>query len=265
MKQFSKWDVKGIKVDFMQRDDQEMVNYYERVAKATAQYHMLVDFHGAYKPTGLQRKYPNALTREGVYGNENSKWDTSKSIGPPHNVTLPFIRMAAGPMDYTPGAMLNAQKPDWAPIFNRPMSLGTRCQQLAMYVVFESPLQMLCDNPSNYYREQECLEFMTNVPTVWEETIPLDCKVGKYVAVARKAVNGDWYIGAMTDWSAREMSIPLSYLADGNYTIEIFQDGINADHMAQDYKKISRTVKKEDVLQIHLAPGGGWAGRISKN
>ncbi len=264
LKQFSAWGVKGIKVDFMQRDDQEMINYYERVAKATAQYHMLVDFHGAYKPTGLQRKYPNALTREGVYGNENSKWDTTKRIGPQHNVTLPFIRMAAGPMDYTPGAMLNAQNADWNPVFNRPMSLGTRCHQLAMYVVFESPLQMLCDNPSNYYREPECMEFLSGVPTVWDETVPLDCKVGDYVAVARKAVTGDWYIGAMTNWSAREMNIPLSFLEDGNYTIDIYQDGINAGRMAQDYKKITRQVKKTDTLQISLAAGGGWVAKVHR-
>ncbi|HEX4373841.1 MAG TPA: glycoside hydrolase family 97 catalytic domain-containing protein, partial [Puia sp.] len=230
-----------------------------------AKYKMLVDFHGAFKPTGLQRKYPNALTREGVFGNENSKWDVKKRIAPPHNVTLPFIRMAAGPMDYTPGAMLNAQLEEWAPIFNRPMSLGTRCQQLAMYVVFESPLQMLCDNPSNYYREKECTEFIAKVPSVWEETIPLNCKVGEYISVARQAINGDWFVGAMTDWSARDMEISFSFLGDGNYSIEIFQDGINANRMAQDYKKIIQQIKKGDSLKIHLAPGGGWAARIYKN
>jgi alpha-glucosidase len=265
LKKFAEWNVKGIKVDFMQRDDQEMVNYYERVSKAAAKYKMLVDFHGAFKPTGLQRKYPNALTREGVFGNENSKWDVKKRIAPPHNVTLPFIRMAAGPMDYTPGAMLNAQLEEWAPIFNRPMSLGTRCQQLAMYVVFESPLQMLCDNPSNYYREKECTEFIAKVPSVWEETIPLNCKVGEYISVARQAINGDWFVGAMTDWSARDMEISFSFLGDGNYWIEIFQDGINANRMAQDYKKIIQQIKKGDSLKIHLAPGGGWAARVYKN
>ncbi|MEP7257738.1 MAG: glycoside hydrolase family 97 protein [Flavitalea sp.] len=264
LKQFSKWDIKGVKVDFMQRDDQEMVNFYERVAKATAQYHMLVDFHGSFKPTGLQRKYPNALTSEGVFGNENSKGDSKKRIDPDHNVTLPFIRMVAGPMDYTPGAMLNAPKADWAPISNRPMSLGTRCQQLAMYVVFESPLQMLCDNPSNYYREQECMDFLSRVPTVWEETIPQDSKVGEYVTVARQAASGDWYIGAMTNWSARELTISLSFLDDGPYSMEIYQDGVNADRMAQDYKKTIRTVKKGDIVAASLAPGGGWVARLFK-
>ncbi|HLY68320.1 MAG TPA: glycoside hydrolase family 97 protein [Puia sp.] len=265
LKKFSAWNVKGIKVDFMQRDDQEMVNFYERVAKTASTYHMLVDFHGAFKPTGLQRKYPNALTREGVFGNENSKWDTKKRIAPPHNVMLPFIRMAAGPMDYTPGAMLNAQTADWAPIYSRPMSLGTRCQQLAMYVVYESPLQMLCDNPSNYYREKECTEFIAKVPSVWEETIPLNGKVGEYISVARQATNGDWYVGAMTDWSSRDMELSFSFLENGNYQIEIFQDGINANRVAQDYTKIIQSIKKGDTLKIHLAPGGGWAARIYKN
>jgi alpha-glucosidase len=264
LKKFAAWNVKGIKVDFMQRDDQEMVNYYERVAKAAAAYHMLVDFHGAFKPTGLQRKYPNALTREGVYGNENSKWDIKKRIAPPHNVTLPFIRMVAGPMDYTPGSMLNAQPAQWAAIYDRPMSLGTRCQQLAMYVVFESPLQMLCDNPANYYREPECTEFIAKIPAVWEETIPLACKVGEYVSVARQTEQGDWYVGAMSDWNSRDLNISFTFLEDGNYSLEIFQDGINADRMAQDYKKIIQTIKKGEVVKIHLAPGGGWAARAHK-
>jgi alpha-glucosidase len=262
LRKFSAWNVKGIKVDFMQRDDQEMVNYYERVARAAAGYHMLVDFHGAFKPTGLQRKYPNALTREGVYGNENSKWDAKKRIAPPHNVTLPFIRMAAGPMDYTPGAMLNAQATDWAPIYNRPMSLGTRCHQLAMYIVFESPLQMLCDNPSNYYREAECTGFIAKIPTVWEQTVPLTCKVEEYVSVARKTIQGDWYVGAMTDWNARDIEIPFPFLDEGNYSVEIFRDGVNAERMAQDYERTMLQVKKGDSLKIHLAPGGGWAARI---
>ncbi len=263
--QFVQWGVRGIKVDFMQRDDQLMVNFYERVAKAAAKRKLLVDFHGAYKPTGMERLYPNVISREGVYGLEQSKWDNTKSIGPDHNLMLPFIRMSAGPMDYTPGAMQNAQKSDWHPVFNNPSSLGTRCHQLAMYVIYESPLQMLADNPTHYMREPECLDFLSKVPTVWDQTLPLDGKTGHYVVVARKAANGEWYIGAMTDWSAREINISLSFLENGNYSMDLWQDGINADRNANDYKKSQETVDRSRSLSIHLAPGGGWVARLVKN
>lgn len=261
--QFEKWGVKGIKVDFMQRNDQVMVNYYEKVAREGAKHKMLVDFHGAYKPAGLQRLYPNALTREGVYGLEQSKWDKDKKIDPEHNVTLPFTRMVAGPMDYTPGAMINYQKEDWFPAFNRPASLGTRCHQLAMYVIYESPLQMLADNPSNYEREPDAMAFLAPVPTVWDETIALDAKIGDYLLMARKAANGDWYIGAMTDWTGRDLTVDLSFLGEGNFTAEIWQDGVNANRMAQDYKRSTQSVNKNTKLSIKLANGGGWVARIT--
>ena len=229
---YQRWGIPGIKVDFMQRDDQLMVNYYEKIAKATAARKMLVDFHGAYKPTGLDRLYPNALTREGVFGNENSKWSDPKDprvLTPEHNVTLPFTRMVAGPMDYTPGAMQNAAKGAWAPIYSNPISQGTRCQQLAMYVVYESPLQMLCDNPTHYYKEPECMDFLSTVPVLWDTTIVLAAKVGDYVAMARRAPNGDWYVGAMTDWTPRDLKLDLSFLGNGNYTMDLWRDGINAE------------------------------------
>lgn len=258
--QFQKWGIKGIKVDFMQRDDQWMVSYYHRVAREAAKRNMLVDFHGAYKPCGLNREYPNVITSEGVKGMENSKW--SMDITPEHDVTLPFIRMWAGPMDYTPGAMINATKADFRPIFNTPMSQGTRCHQLAMYAVFESPLQMLADNPTHYYREPECLQFLSKVPSVWDATVPLEAKAGDYIAVARK--NGqEWYVGAMTDWDPRELTIDLSFLEEGkSYTADIFSDGVNADRNANDYKKTTQKVTRNDKLKIRLAPGGGWAARI---
>ena len=262
--QYQKWGIKGVKVDFMQRDDQKVVNFYEKAAMETAKRHLLIDFHGAFKPTGLQRLYPNALTREGVYGMEQSKWDTKKKIGPDHNVTLPFIRMAAGPMDFTPGAMLNAQKNDWTPIFNRPMSLGTRCHQLAMYAVFESPIQMLADNPSNYYREPECMEWLSKVPVQWDNTKVLQAKVGEYIALARQSSTGDWYLGAMTNWSARDMNLDFSFLSEGDYKITIWQDGVNADRVAIDYKRTEASVNKSSVMNIHLAPGGGWAAIITR-
>lgn len=258
--QFQKWGIKGIKVDFMQRDDQWMVNYYYRIAREAAKRNMLVDFHGAYKPSGLNREYPNVITSEGVKGMENSKWSTE--VTPEHDVTLPFIRMWAGPMDYTPGAMINATKADFRAIFNTPMSQGTRCHQLAMYVVFESPLQMLSDNPTHYYREPECMQFLSKVPSVWDATIPLDAKTGDYVAVARRS-GQEWYVGAMTDWNPREMTIDLSFLDAGKtYTADIYMDGINADRNANDYKKITQKVSGKDKLKIRLAPGGGWAARI---
>jgi alpha-glucosidase len=260
MDRFEKWGAAGIKVDFMQRDDQWMVNYYERIAEETAKRHMLVDFHGAYKPTGLRRTYPNVISSEGVRGMENCKW--SADITPEHDVTLPFTRMLAGPMDFTPGAMLNAQKKDFAISFDRPMSQGTRCHQLAMYVVYESPLQMLCDSPSNYLREGECMEFLSKVPSVWEATVALDAKVADYVLVARRR-GKEWYVGAMTDWTARTLTVDLSFLGEGSYSASIYQDGINADRYGGDYKKISRTVTAKDKLSVQLAPGGGWAARLT--
>ncbi len=259
MDQFQRWGAKGLKVDFMQRSDQWMVNFYERIAKETAKRHMLVDFHGAYKPTGLARAYPNVITREGVRGLENSKWGTAAN--PEYNLTIPFIRMVAGPMDYTPGAMINAQERNFRPIFDRPMSMGTRCQQLAMYVVYESPLQMLADSPTHYLREPGCMEFLAKVPTVWDETKVLDAKVADYVLIARK--NGDeWYVGAMTDWTPRELTVDFSFLGPGRHTIDIWKDGINADRYGNDYKKETTKVSASDTMKIKLAPGGGWVAII---
>ena len=257
--QFAEWGVVGLKVDFMQRDDQEMVKYYWKIAEEAAKREMLVDFHGAYKPSGLRRAYPNVLTREGVRGLEWNKW--SDVITPGHDLTIPFIRMVAGPMDYTPGAVVNAQKDNFHAIFSRPMSQGTRCHQLAMYVLYESPLQMLADNPSNYHRETECMEFLTSVPVEWDKTLVIEAKIGGYLVIAREN-SGEWYIGAMTDWEPREFEINLGFLDDGTYNIDIWQDGINADRYASDYKKISKQVSREETVKINMAPGGGFVARI---
>jgi alpha-glucosidase len=267
--QFEKWGVKGIKVDFMQREDQWMVNYYERVAREAAKRHLLVDFHGAYKPTGLYRTYPNVITSEGVLGLEQSKWGDLAS--PDNAVTFPFMRMMAGPVDYTPGAMLNATKADFKPVFNRPTSQGTRCQQLAMYVVYESPLQMLADSPSNYRREAESLAFLAGVPTEWDETKVLSAAIGEHILVARRSGTA-WYVGAMTNWSARDLEVPLSFLGEGPSTAlgagtweaDIFRDGPNADRAAVDYAREKRAVGASDRLRIHLAPGGGFVIRLTK-
>jgi alpha-glucosidase len=198
---------------------------------------------------------------EGVKGLENYKWAVEDQ--PRYVVSIPYIRMMAGPMDYTPGAMRNAVRANYRPINDNPMSQGTRCQQLAMYVVFEAPLQMLSDNPTTYMKEQECTDFITKVPTTFDETVPLDGKVGEYVALARR--KGDtWYVGAMSNWDARECTLDLSFLGKGTYQATVFKDGINADRDGTDYRKEVITVSMEHPLNIHLAPGGGWAARIEK-
>jgi alpha-glucosidase len=257
--QFAKWGVKGIKVDFMQRSDQILIDYYYRVSKECAKRKMLVDFHGDQKPATMTRTWPNLISTEGVRGMEWSKWSADSE--PKHNVTLPFTRMFLGPMDYTPGAMRNATRTTFAAIHGQPMALGTRCQQLAMYVVFESPLQMLSDSPSNYLREPEIMEFLGPVPTEWDETKVLDARIADYVVVARR--NGkDWYVGAMTDWTARNLEIDLSFLPEGNFTMEAYQDGVNADRYASDYKKVTIQVNRTTKVKLPLASGGGWAARI---
>jgi len=258
---FEKWGVKGIKVDFMQREDQWMVNYYWRVADKAAKHHLLVDFHGAYQPTGLRRAYPNVITREAVAGLEQDKW--GEKANPKHDVTIPFTRMVCGPMDYTPGAMLNANRKNFRTVFEEPMSMGTRCHQLAMYVVFESPLQMLADNPSNYRKEKEAMDFLSQVPTVWDDTKVLDAKVGEYIVIARKKDN-KWYIGAMTNWKKRDIKINFDFLDDKGYYLDSWQDGINADRHAADFKTGKSRINKNTTLRIHLAPGGGWTGIISE-
>jgi len=259
--QFANWGAKGIKVDFMQRDDQKVVNFYERIAKAAAARRLLVDFHGAYKPTGMSRTYPHVLTREGVRGLEWNKW--SKDITPKHDVTLPFIRMFAGAMDYTPGAMRNATQDNFRDVFTQPMSQGTRCHQLAMYVIYESPLQMLADSPSNYLKEPECMEFLAVVPTTWDETKVLNAKVSEYVTVARKH-GSDWYIGAMTNWTPRDLTLALDFLDAGKYKMTSYADGLNADRWAGDFKVVNQEITNKTEIKIHLAPGGGWVARVVK-
>lgn len=259
--QFQKWGIKGIKVDFMQRSDQILIDYFYRVSRECAKRKMLVDFHGDQKPASMTRTWPNLINAEGVRGMEWSKW--SADAEPKHNVTLPFTRMFLGPLDYTPGAMRNATQSTFAAIMTQPMALGTRCHQLAMYVVFESPVQMLADSPSNYLREPEIMEFLAPVPTEWDDTKVLDAKIAEYVAVARR--NGqDWYVGAMTDWTARTLNIDLSFLPDGVFTLEAYQDGVNADRNASDYKKVVMQVSKTTKLSLPLASGGGWAARIHR-
>lgn len=260
--QFTKWGVKGLKVDFMQRDDQKVMEFYERVCREAAKRRMLVDFHGGIRAATMTRTWPNLLTNEGVRGLEQTKW--SKFANPEHNVTLPFSRMLVGPMDYTPGAMANSgNERNFAAVFERPMSLGTRCHQLAMYVVYESPLQMLADSPSLYLREPEIMNFLGPVPTVWHETRVLDAKMGDYVVIARRH-NQDWYVGAMTDWTARDLQLSFSYLPEGQYELDEYKDGPNADRTGTDYQRVKSVVNNKTQLRIKLAPGGGWAARLRR-
>ena len=260
MEQFEGWGVRGLKVDFMQRDDQKVINFYHRICREAAKRKMIVDFHGAIRPATMVRTWPNLINTEGVRGLEWNKW--SKLTTPEHNVTLPFTRMFLGPLDYTPGAMVNSgNERNFAAIFERPMSLGTRCHQLAMYVVFEAPLQMLADSPSHYLKEPEVMEFLGPVPTVWDETKVLAAEMGDYVVIARR--NGrDWYIGAMTDWTPRDVDLDLSFLPAGSFRMTSFADGPNADRSGSDYKKTVQGVDKTSRLKIHLMGGGGFAARL---
>lgn len=258
--QYEKWGVKGLKVDFMQRDDQPVMNYYHKICREAAKRKLLVDFHGAVRPATLTRTWPNMINTEGVRGLEQAKW--SKLANPEHDVTIPFTRMFMGPMDYTPGAMLNSgAEKNFAPVFDRPMSLGTRTHQLAMYVVYESPLQMLADSPSHYLREPEVMEFLGPVPSVWDETRVLDAKLGDYVLVARRR-GTDWYVGGMTDWTARDMEVDFSFLGNGNFRLTAFADGPNALRSGSDYSKSVSTINKGTKLRIKLESGGGWAARV---
>ncbi len=253
--------IKGLKIDFIDRDDQKAVASLYEIARKAADNHLIVDFHGVFKPTGLQRTWPNVVGNEGVKGMENVKWAVEDV--PRYDVTLPFIRMLAGPMDYTPGAMRNSTRENFRPVFSNPISQGTRCHQLAMYVIYEAPLQMLSDNPTIYMKEQESTDFITSIPTVFDQTVPLDGEAGEFVALARR--RGDtWYVGAMTNWTSREILLDFSFLGEGNYKATVFSDGINADRDATDYSRGIIEITKGSKLKIELAPGGGWAARIER-
>jgi alpha-glucosidase len=259
---FSEMGITGFKVDFMDRDDQIMVGFYNRLAEVAAKHKLLIDFHGAYKPTGLQRTFPNVLNYEGVAGLEQMKW--MKVVDQmEYDVTIPFIRMLAGPMDYTQGAMRNAVKSNYVPVYTEPMSQGTRCHQLALYTIFESPFNMLSDSPTNYEKESECTGFIAAIPTVWDRTVVLDGKVGEFIVVARKK-NDTWYIGGITDWNARDLTVGLDFLGKGNYSIELFSDGVNANKVATDYKKEKLLTSSDKKLTIKLASGGGFTAKIIK-
>lgn len=266
-KHYAEMGVKGFKVDFFDRDDQLVIASVEEIAQCAAKNKLLLDLHGL-KPYGIQRAYPNIVNFEGVKGLENAKWEPIVNGAPLHDfprydVTAPFLRQLAGPMDYTPGATMNATRSHFRAINDHPMSQGTRVHQMAMYTLFEAPLQMLADSPSKYQKEPEYTEFIAQVPTTFDETIALKGEVGEHIAIARR--KGDtWYIGVMTNWTPRDYSIDLSFLGEGSYQAEIFADGANAHRDATDYKRSVRNVQASDKLTFHLAPGGGWTAILKK-
>ncbi len=262
---YSKMGIKGFKIDFMDRDDAAMVDFHYRVAEATARHKMLVDFHGTYKPTGLNRTYPNIINFEAVFGLEQMKWSKPSVNHVEYDVTMPFIRMLAGPIDYTQGAMRNASKRNYRPVSHEAMSQGTRCHQLAEYVVFFSPLSMLCDSPSQYEREPESLDYIAKIPTVWDETVVLDGKVGEYIVTARRS-GSTWYVGALTSWTPRELEIDLTPLlgSTGEFNAEVFRDGVNAFERASDYKREFVQIPADRKLKIAMAPGGGFVAMVYK-
>jgi alpha-glucosidase len=260
-KNYADLGIKGFKVDFLDRDDAKMVNSVYDIAQKAADNHLLLDFHGMYKPTGIQRTFPNILNFEGVKGLENNKWTPNDDV-PTYDCSIPFIRMMAGPMDYTPGAMRNASKSEFKPSNANPVSQGTRCHQLALYTIFEAPLQMMADSPTAYMKEQESTDFISKTPTTFDETVAIDGEVGKFVALARRKAS-TWYLGMITNWDSREVTIDFSFLEKGKkYEAEIFSDGINADKAAVDYKKEIITVDSTTKLKYHLASGGGLAAII---
>ena len=260
-KKYADMGIKGFKVDYMERDDQLMVDFHHRAAEVAAKYKLLLDLHGTYKPTGLQCTYPNVVNIEGVHGLEQMKFPTAFVDQVTYDVTMPFIRMMAGPVDYTQGAMHNASRENFRAIHDEPMSQGTRCRQLAEDIVFDSPLNMLCDSPSSYEREHECTSFIAGIPTVWDHTTVLCGKVSEYIATARQKGN-IWYVGAMTNWEECTIEIDLSFLGAGDFKAEIFRDGVNAYRYARDYKKELIEIPADRKLKVRMAPGGGFAARI---
>ena len=263
-KHYSEMGIKGFKVDFMDRDDKEMVDFVHKASETAAKYHLVMDFHGMYKPSGLNRTWPNVLNFEGVFGLEQMKFRNPVPDMVTYDVTIPYIRQVSGPIDYTQGAMKNAAKGSAYINFSEPMSLGTRCRQLALYLVFDSPLTMMCDSPTNYEKEQETVDFITEVPTVWDETRVLDGKLGEYIVTSRRS-SDTWFVGGITNWDEREIIVDFTFLPEGNYKVTMFSDGINAYRKGTDYRKEIFSITNKNVKKIKMAPGGGFVLKIKRN
>lgn len=258
---FNQWGIDFIMTDFIDRDDQLAVNFCKRIAEACARHKIMIMFHGIYPPKGFNRTYPNNITREAVLGSEYNAWSDKASAD--HDLMLPFTRMLAGPMDYEPGLLDNATKAQFKPIWGKVMSQGTRCHQLAMFLVYDSPLQIFSGNPSQGWKEPDIMHLIGSIPRSWDTTIVIDGKVGDYIITARKH-GDDWYIGSMTDWTARDFNIPLSFFRKGKYEVTIFSDGINADRNASDYRITKSILTSIDSLHISMSPGGGNFVRLKK-
>ena len=262
-RKYSAMGVKGFKVDFLDRNDQTAVEMAERIARHCAQYKLFLDYHGFYTPTGLSRTFPNVLNYEGVFGMEECRWAKKETDMPLYDVTFPFIRMMAGNVDFTPGAMRNGTRSNWVECYEKPVSMGTRCHQAACYVLHDSPFTMLCDAPTNYEKEPDYTKFIASIPVVWDETRVLQGEMGKYIIVARRL--GDvWYVGGQTSWDERDVEIPLSFLGEGSYTTTLLTDGINASHDAQDYQLDTQFHHNGERLTIHMASGGGFVLKLGK-
>ncbi len=258
--QFQKWGIKGIKIDFMNRDDQPMVEFYEAAASKAAGQKLIIDFHGAYKPCGLRRKYPNVLTREALIEFEYNGWTNHDN--PVHHNLLPYLRMFAGPMDYIPATMRNSTKENFRPVWDYPMGQGTRAHAMAMFIIVNSPLTMLPDSPSDYYRESECTQFLKGIPVVWDESVLLEGKIAEYTIMARRSGN-EWYIGAITNWDKRSVEIKTDFLKTGKFRIDVIEDGINSAARAEDYKRKEIIFNAGEILRFNMVSGGGWIAHIS--
>jgi alpha-glucosidase len=257
---YEKWGLAGVKIDFMERDDQEMVNWYEKITKCAAEHHLMVDFHGAYKPTGLERTYPNQVTREGIMGNEYNIW--SRNITAKHKLTLPFTRFLTGPADFTPGGFLNRQPETFRTDSGVTEVQGTRAAQLALFVIYNSPVTVGCDLPDHYYN-QPGVDFLKLVPTTWDETHVMNASIGEYLLETRRK-NNDWFIGGMTDEQSRRFDLPLDFLSEGKYKLTIWQDaddsGKNAEHVSIETKVVTR----HNHVKIKMARNGGYVAQLTK-
>ena len=262
--EYAAMGIKGFKLDAIGRDDQKLNEFYYTAAELALKHKVVLDFHGGAKPAGLNRTYPNVLNFEGVHGLEQLKNPSYDCDLVRYDLEFPFIRSVNGPSDYTQGAMRNGTKRSYRSIWSEPMSQGTRCRQLAEYIVFDSPLNMLCDSPSNYIKEQECTDFITSVPTVWEQTVAIEGKIGEYITMARMDADGNWYLGSISGWDVRTAELKLSFLGEGRYSAVIFRDGVNAARNANDYKREEAVLTREDTLRIVTAPGGGIAVKFIK-
>lgn len=261
-RKYSEMGIAGFKVDFFDRDDQKAVEMIYRISEGTAKYRLVLDLHGIYKPTGLNRTYPHILNFEGVYGLEELKW--SNPDMPLYDVTMPFIRMMSGPADYTQGAMTNANKKNFRPVYDSPMSQGTRCHQMAAYVVFDSPMVTLCDNPTVYRKEHECVEFISAIPVDPDKTVIVSGKLGEHIVTARR-FGDEWYVGGLTNWDLREIEVCLDFLEPGQYNAEIFRDGVNAARKGEDYIKEIMLVDNSSRLNMLMREGGGFVIKLKRN